>query len=123
MATILVLDDVDDAVRLTQRILRLMGHDVFGFTEEDEAIECTKTQSIDLVILDLRLKRMSGIDVFKTMRRFAPMLRGIILTGFPTAETTRECRELGISAYCIKPIGIEELEARVTAALSAPLSS
>ena len=60
MAKILVLDDVFDAVTLIKRILQKKGHEVFAFTEEEEALDYARSNEVDLVILDIKLKKMSG---------------------------------------------------------------
>ena len=51
MAKVLVLDDVFDAVNLIKRILELAGHDVAGFTEEEDALDFVKRNPVDLAIL------------------------------------------------------------------------
>ena len=57
MAKILVLDDVFDAVNLVRRVLEAAGHEVFGFTDEKEALGFIKKNPVDLAILDIKLKK------------------------------------------------------------------
>jgi DNA-binding response OmpR family regulator len=57
MAKVLVLDDVLDAVNLIKRILKATGHEVVGFTEEEEALNYARTNPVDLAILDIKLKK------------------------------------------------------------------
>ncbi|MEW6117249.1 MAG: response regulator [Nitrospirota bacterium] len=113
MAKILVLDDVFDAVALIKKILERKGHDVVGFTEEEEAISYTHSNPVDLAILDIKLKKMSGIEVLTELKKINPALKVIMLTGYPTLETAREAVRLGASEYCVKPIEKEELEEKV----------
>ena len=117
MAEILSLDDVKDATVLIGKILRKKGHVVHCFTEEDEAIACAKDHPIDLAILDIKLKKMSGIEVLAILKENNPALRAIILTGYPTIETAREAISLGADEYCVKPIDREELETKVSSVL------
>ena len=117
MANILALDDVSDAGRLVKRILERRGHTVHPFTEEEEAIRFVETEAVDLAILDIKLKRMNGVVVLEEMKRRAPNLRVIMLTGYPTIETARESLRLGAAEYCVKPIDKEELEEKVAKVL------
>ena len=113
MAEILVLDDVSDAVILVKKILERKGHIVHAFTEEEEAIAFAGRHRLDLAILDIKLKKMSGIQVLEQLKKIDPALKAIMLTGYPTIETAREAAELGASEYCVKPIDKQELEEKV----------
>jgi len=117
MAEILSLDDVEDATVLIAKILKKKGHNVHTFTEEDEAINFAKNTPVDLAILDIKLKKMSGIEVLAILKENNPALRAIILTGYPTIETAREAISLGADEYCVKPIDRDELESKVNSVL------
>ena len=69
MAKILVLDDMVDAVELTKRIMEEAGHEVFTFTEEGAALQFVRKNRIDLAILDIKLKKMSGVDVLAQIKQ------------------------------------------------------
>jgi DNA-binding NtrC family response regulator len=113
MAKILALDDIFDAAILIKRILERQGHEVVPFTEEEEALAYVRSNSVDLAILDIKLKNMSGVEVLEAIRKISPDTRVIMLTGYPTMETARESLRLGASEYCVKPIDKEELEEQV----------
>ncbi len=117
MASILVLDDERDAVVLIRKILQRKGHEVYVFTEEEEAIAFTASNPVDLAILDIKLKKMSGMEVLEELKRIKPSLRAMMLTGYPTLETAREAVKLGANEYCVKPIEIDELEEKVASVL------
>lgn len=119
MAHILVLDDVADAAVMIKRILTRQGHTVEAFTEEQQAIEHARATPVDLAILDIKLLKMTGIEVLEELRRISPATRAIMLTGYPTMETARQALDLGANAYCVKPIDKDELEAAVAGVLSA----
>lgn len=119
MASIIVLDDVSDAGILVKRILERLGHQVWAFTEEEDAIRHVARKGGDLAILDIKLKKMTGVEVLAEMKKNAPDLRVIMLTGYPTLETARESLKLGASEYCVKPIDKEELESKVEQVLAA----
>ena len=118
MAAILVLDDVFDAVVLLRRIFEKKGHEVVCFTEEEEAIEHVRTHTVDLVILDIKLKKMEGVEVLAEMKKADPRIRAIMLTGYPTLDSARESLRLGAAEYCVKPIDKEEIEEKVDKVLA-----
>ena len=117
MANILVLDDEPDAARLIRRILQRKGHEVFLFTEEDEAVAFAASTSVDLAILDINLKKKSGVDVLDELKKINPMMHAMMLTGFPTLETAQKAVKLGADLYCVKPIEVHELEQKVASIL------
>lgn len=117
MANILALDDVLDAATLVKRILERKGHTVVSFSEEEEAIQFVESNPVDLAILDIKLKKMSGVEVLEEMKKRRPSIRVIMLTGYPTIETARECLKLGAGEYCVKPIDKDELEEKVAQVL------
>ena len=113
MAKIMVLDDVMDAVVLIKRILERKGHEVSTFTEEEDALNHAKSNNVDLAILDIKLKKMTGVEVLEELKNINEGIRVIMLTGYPTLETARESVNLGASEYCVKPIDKDELERKV----------
>ena len=119
MNQILVLDDVLDAGVMIKRILERKGHQVTVFTDEEEALAFVRSHPVDVAILDIRLKKMSGIDVLEELKAISPKTKVIMLTGYPTLETARQAQEWGAFDYCIKPIDKDELEEKVASALAA----
>jgi DNA-binding response OmpR family regulator len=115
MPNIIVLDDVLDAGVMIKKILERKGHSVNVFTEENEAIEYAGSTTVHVAILDIKLKKMSGVDVLKELRTVSPQTAVIMLTGYPTLETAREALELGAKEYLVKPIDKNELENKVAA--------
>ncbi|WP_147822501.1 response regulator [Salidesulfovibrio onnuriiensis] len=117
MANIIVLDDVYDSGVLIGRILTRQGHQVTPFTEEEEALAFVAKNAPELAILDIKLKKMNGVEVLEEIKKISPKTRVIMLTGYPTLETARESIRLGASEYCVKPIDKAELEEKVAAVL------
>lgn len=117
MANIIVLDDVIDAGVLIKRILERKGHGVTVFTEEEEALAHIGKNKPDMAILDIKLKKMTGVEVLEEIKKRSPATRVIMLTGYPTLETARESVRLGACEYCVKPIDKDELERKVAEAL------
>lgn len=113
MAKILVLDDVLDSANLVKCILELKGHEVVVFTEEEDALNYVRNHDMDLAILDIKLKKMSGVEVLAELKKINSSIRTIMLTGYPTMETARESLKLGADEYCVKPVDNDELEEKV----------
>lgn len=118
MADILVLDDVFDAAVLIKKILERKGHRVVAFHEEQDALSYVEREPVDLAILDIKLKKMSGIDVLEEMKKSNVSMKAIMLTGYPTIETAQQALALGASEYCVKPIDKRELEDKVESTLA-----
>ena len=118
MANILVLDDIFDAANLLKRILDLSGHQVAVFTEEEDALAYARTHPVELAILDIKLKKMNGVEVLEELKKNDPTIKAIMLTGYPTMETAQQALKLGASEYCVKPIDKEELEDKVAKVLA-----
>jgi DNA-binding NtrC family response regulator len=113
MAKILVLDDVLDATILIKKILERKGHEVAAFTEEEEAIDHVRGNEVDLAILDINLKKTSGVEVLEEMKHISPKIKAIMLTGYPTIASVRQSVVLGVREFFIKPVEKEILEAKV----------
>jgi DNA-binding NtrC family response regulator len=119
MAKILVLDDEKDACDLIARVLG-PSHQVVAFTEEESALEYVRDHEVDLAILDIKLKKMSGVDVLASLRKIRPQAKAIMLTGYPTVQTAEESITRGAYDYLTKPLDIDQLEEKVRQVLSPP---
>ncbi len=119
MAVILVLDDEKDACRLMKRVLGRLGHEVQVFTRSDEARRWLEDHEADLALLDIKLREDNGLSILRWIRTKYPRTKVIMITGYPSAETTREASALGIEEYLVKPFEIGELELSVKKALEA----
>ncbi|NOR11185.1 MAG: response regulator [Desulfovibrionaceae bacterium] len=117
MAEIIVLDDVQDASILISKILAKQGHNTHSFTEEEDAISFVKKNHVDLAVLDIKLKKMSGIEVLTILKQINPAIQVIMLTGYPSVETARDSLSQGADEYCVKPIDRDELEEKVAQVL------
>jgi DNA-binding NtrC family response regulator len=113
MALIMVLDDERDACRLMLRILSRLGHRVQEFCRADEARRWLETAEPDLALLDIKLKDDNGLSVLKFLRAHRPAVKVIMITGYPSSETSQEAFRLGVEDYLIKPVEIADLESRV----------
>src|SRR5690349_20263947 len=117
--TLLVVDDLDDNRDLLTRWLRKRGFDVIAASGGAEALKIVETQKVDLVILDITMPEMSGIDVLRELRKVAGAadLPVIMATARTRSENVVEALDLGANDYVTKPIDLPVLHARVIATL------
>ena len=104
-ANILIVDD-EEVVRLSH-LRSLEGTDCNARTVEDgrEAISVMEQQPFDVVLLDLRMPDLDGMDVLKTIKHRWPDSEVIVITGYPSIETAKEAVRLGAFNYLTKPVG------------------
>ena len=88
-----------------------------GVVVDNDALEFVKEHQVDLAILDIKLKHKTGVEILAEIKKIAPKTRAIMLTAYPTVETTRESFRLGASEYCTKPIDNEVLQETVARVL------
>jgi DNA-binding NtrC family response regulator len=111
MPQILVVDDEQDACSLLQRILSIRGYDVIAFTEVSKALAWLENHVPQLALVDIKMPELDGIRLLRRIRVQHPNIQVIMITGYPSAETANEARQLGIADYLVKPVEIDELEA------------
>lgn len=112
---ILVVDD-DYASRLMlKKALEQtrQGYEVVLSSSGDEALELLKDQQFDLMITDLIMDGLSGLDLISEVRNLEQDVATILLTGHASIETAVQAVRLGASDYLLKPINLEELQLRV----------
>jgi phosphate regulon transcriptional regulator PhoB len=119
MTKILVIDDEKDIVELISYNLTKEGFSIIKAYDGETALKLVKLQKPDLLILDLMLPRMSGIDVCKTIRNNSDSANLPIIMVTAKADETDKIigLEIGADDYITKPFGIKELVARVRAIL------
>ena len=111
---------VDDEPRLRQVLLHLMRSDGFQCFEAcngAEALELLERQPVPLVMSDMRMPRMDGIELLKRIRQRWPETAVVMITAVSEVETAVSCLALGAMDYLTKPFHLEEVRARVQQAL------
>jgi DNA-binding NtrC family response regulator len=116
MSRILVIDD-DSAVRdSTERILRAAGHTVRSAASGEEGLTLASGGAFDVILSDMRMPGISGLDVLRKLREHRVDSVFIIMTGFGTVDTAVEAMQLGAVDFVQKPFFRDELLMRVRAA-------
>ncbi|MFO7555546.1 MAG: response regulator, partial [Desulfobacterales bacterium] len=85
------------------------GHTVQTASNESEVFEKLQAQGIHVVVLDVKMPGMSGIEILKEIKKNFPLVQVIMLTGIPTVGCAADSLKLGALNYLIKPVDIEEL--------------
>lgn len=106
---ILVVDDEEDLRRLLSDGLRLEGYQVAVASSGREALALVEQEPPDLIILDLIMPEMNGIETLKRMRERGVTAKVVILTAYGTAEQVREAVALGVREFIGKPFDLDRL--------------
>jgi DNA-binding NtrC family response regulator len=117
---VLVVDDDPKIVHVLVHALRAQRYDVLGALTARDGLRLISTCRPDLVLLDLTLPGMSGIELLRSIRSIDPNMRVIVVTGNTVPGVAREALELGAYAYVDKPFDIDYLMRVVSVALQAP---
>ena len=103
---------VDDEVDFLETLLKRMKKrqlNAFGVNSGEEALSYLKDHDVDIVVLDVRMPGMDGIETLRKIKKINPLLEVIMLTGHACLEIAREGMEVGAFDYLMKPINIDEL--------------
>jgi DNA-binding NtrC family response regulator len=114
---IIVIDDEKIVGDMAKKILQAEGYEVETFIDSQAALEAIRTQRFDLVITDLKMDKVSGMDILKEVNRLYPDTRVIMLTAYATLDATIEAIRERIYDFFPKPVKIEELKKSVQKAL------
>jgi len=109
--SILVVDDDKDVCEYLEDFLSQEGHTVACVNDPTQAIDALKSSDYHVVVLDLMMPKLSGIDLLGEIRKVDTDVAVIILTGYPSIETATKSIEHEVSAYIKKPFLIEEFRA------------
>ena len=114
---LLVVDD-DESLRWVTKVqMEQSGYTVDAAADGPQALALLQQNGADLVITDLMMPGMSGLDLLKEIRREYPDLAVIVVTAFGTVETAVEAMKAGAYDYITKPVNIDELKLIVSRAL------
>ena len=110
MARILVVDDEPDAVELLQEFLTAKGYDVIIACDGEEALRQVKEHRPHLILLDVRMPKLNGMEVLKRVREIDHEVGVIMVTAVNEEETGREALKMGAFDYITKPLALQYLE-------------
>jgi len=114
---ILIIDDEDSIRDYLSMMLEREGYEVSASESGKKALRLNSKKTYDVVITDIQLPGMTGIEILTTLRESDPALPVIIITGHASQESAIEALNMGAFYYLLKPVSNEELKQVVRAAL------
>jgi serine/threonine protein kinase/ActR/RegA family two-component response regulator len=114
---VLLVDDNDSLRRALRRTLAAEGHQVVEASNGREAIKLTKSQDFDLIVSDVRMPDMDGVELLRAIHERDADLPVLLITGDPELETAMKAVEYGALEYLTKPVDIDKLKASTLRAL------
>ena len=106
---VLVIDNEDVICDACHMVLSEMGHRVDYFKTGKSGLHAVRLHSYDLVLLDMKLPDMDGMDILRTLKDEMPSLSVIVMTGYSTVSNAVQAMKLGVADYLSKPFTDDEL--------------
>jgi DNA-binding NtrC family response regulator len=113
VVSVLLVDDEKDYLNVLANRLKRRKIDVTKAYDGSNAIQILRKNDFDVVVLDLKMEDMDGIEVLKIFKKMAPSMPVIMLTGHGSAEAAREGIKSGAFDYLMKPCELEELIGKI----------
>jgi len=119
MKKILICDDEVDLTKLMKLNLELTGqYEVYTAIDGKESIKKTKEIEPDLILLDIRMPKIDGLEVVKEIREFDNRIKIIFMTAFQSPQLQLEAAKYNISDYIVKPKSVEDIVEAIEQALN-----
>lgn len=106
---IIIVDDELDVLELCERILKGKGYQVQTAHNGFEAIELTRREHFDLLLTDIKMPGMNGLEIAQALKKYDPEIICVAMTGFSTMDMVIEALRLGIDEFITKPFAPDEL--------------
>lgn len=106
---ILIIDD-EEGIRESLKLILSDTYDLILTDSGEEALDALKhAKDVGLVFLDIKMRKVNGLDVLKEIKTLSPHLPVIMVTGYKSVETASEAARLGASGYIVKPFKSQEI--------------
>ena len=114
----MLVDDEERFLSTTQKLLSRKGYDVLTASSGTDALEILRTHNIHVVILDVKMPGMDGIETLNAIKRNYPLVEVIMLTGHGTIDSAVEGLKFGATDYLTKPTDVQDLIEKAEEAFS-----
>lgn len=115
---IMICDD-EEGIRESLKLILENDYDVKLCTGGADCLECIKGKcDVDLILLDIKMPKMSGLDILKQIKTANPAMKVIMVTGYKSVETATEAIKSGAADYIVKPFDSKNILAKVAKVLS-----
>nr|WP_320012269.1 sigma-54 dependent transcriptional regulator [uncultured Desulfobulbus sp.] len=115
--TILVVDDDAAHLQMLRTVLGSLGYRVVTATDGGEAIAYVHEKSCDLILMDVRMTHVDGIEALAQIKEINPSIPVIIMTAYSSVDTAVEAMKLGAYDYLTKPLNFEEMQLLISRAM------
>jgi len=116
-ATVLVVDDDEGHLSVVKTVIKSWGYDVEGADDGTKAVEKAKERPFDLIVMDVRMAEMSGIEALKVIKKYNPAIPILIMTAYSSVESAVEALKAGAYDYLTKPLDFDVLKLTLERAL------
>jgi DNA-binding NtrC family response regulator len=116
MPVVLIVDDEEGFRSVLARRLQARGIQAFDVGRGEEALDFLQSRNVDVVLLDIKMPGMTGVDVLRKMRERGYKSEVIVLSGHVLLDTAVEIMDFGVNDYLLKPCDTEELMDKITMA-------
>ena len=110
---ILIVDDQMGIRILLNEVLKKEGYDTYQAANGIQALELANNEKIDLVLLDMKIPGMDGIEILKRLRAFDSEIKVIIMTAYGELDMIQEAKDLGALTHFAKPFDIDDIRGAV----------
>lgn len=114
---ILIIDDDEDICEYMRTLLTASGYVVETLSDPTLAADRVRSEEYHLLIVDLMMPRMDGIELIKEIRRADSDVAIVVFTGYPSVETAVEALKLNVSDYIKKPFDVDEFREKIAEVL------
>lgn len=110
---ILIVDDQNGIRVLLVEVFSVEGYHTFQASNGKLALEIVRKESPDLVLLDMKIPGMDGLDILKHIKQIDPSIKVIMMTAYGELDMIKEATDLGALTHFTKPFDIDELRIAV----------
>jgi len=123
MATILIVDDEKDVIYSFKRLFARDNYNILAVHSGAAALRAVEERRPDLILMDVRMPGMDGLETLKRIKRLGPEIPIIIMTAYGTTQTAIEAMKFGAQDFILKPFNIQNLRALISGTLSKALEA
>lgn len=117
MARVLVVDDEETVLQSLEILLTSEGHEIVRVRQSEKAVPLITDEHFDLLITDIRMTPIDGMELIKLARDTHPDMPSIVISAYSSEKTMAQSFDLGCIAYIRKPFKIQEVLVAVNKAL------
>ena len=107
---VLIVDDQEMVRGLCQQVIESLGYEPYLAESGEQALEILDSSAVDIVITDLKMPGMSGIELLERIKSRSPRVEVVVMTGYASVASAVQAMKLGASDYIVKPFGADEVK-------------